>query len=246
LLSSGAVSVERAIPPRRASNADFAWCMPIKTYSKSWAATISARVAQDGAFKKCCLRSGEYDGSNRNYFFPQIIQTVGPMPLLASGPVHSWVDSRYRCNYLLILKFCTCTLDPPTLFGGGSQPVLLPSCRKSLVSAANRRLQGWFNTACFAAPSYFTFSAEPRVNPTLRFDSVSIFDVALFESVFLGESDRSGLEFRVEFFNLLDRAQFAPPDTTCCTSNDANFGVATSRASGTNPRLIQFASKFFF
>jgi hypothetical protein len=62
----------------------------------------------------------------------------------------------------------------------------------------------------------------------------------------LGEQDRAGFEFRVEIFNLLNRTQFAPPDTTCCTSNNANFGVVTSTAAGTNPRLFQFAAKFFF
>lgn len=30
------------------------------------------RVVLDGAFKKCCMRSGSYDGSRRNYFFPRI------------------------------------------------------------------------------------------------------------------------------------------------------------------------------
>jgi hypothetical protein len=28
-----------------------------------------ARAAQESAFKKCCMKSGKYDGVNRNYFF---------------------------------------------------------------------------------------------------------------------------------------------------------------------------------
>jgi hypothetical protein len=54
------------------------------------------------------------------------------------------------------------------------------------------------------------------------------------------------MEFRVEFFNFFNRTQFSPPNTTCCSSNNANFGVVTSSAQGTNPRLIQFALKFLF
>jgi hypothetical protein len=27
-----------------------------------------ARAARDGGFKKCCLRSGRFDGSERNYY----------------------------------------------------------------------------------------------------------------------------------------------------------------------------------
>src|SRR3989442_13315275 len=30
------------------------------------------RAFQDGAFKKCCMRSGGYDGSRHNYFFPRL------------------------------------------------------------------------------------------------------------------------------------------------------------------------------
>jgi hypothetical protein len=50
----------------------------------------------------------------------------------------------------------------------------------------------------------------------------------------------------VEFFNLFNRSQFGPPNTTCCTANNANFGFVNSTAPGTNPRLVQFAFKVFF
>lgn len=123
---------------------------------------------------------------------------------------------------------------------------LLPSCHKPGPDGKRERLAGWFNTACFAAPTDFTFGTEPRVDPTLRSDGISNIDVATFKRVFLDERDRVGFEFRVEFFNLLNRAQFAPPNAICCVSNNANFGVVTSTNPGTNPRLIQFASKLFF
>jgi hypothetical protein len=75
---------------------------------------------------------------------------------------------------------------------------------------------------------------------------VDNFDVAAFKRLMFGREDRAAFEFRVEFFNLMNRAQFAPPNTTCCASNNANFGVVTGTDSGTNPRLVQFASKVFF
>jgi hypothetical protein len=144
------------------------------------------------------------------------------------------------------LVFNSGQVNDVTLFGAGSRPNLLPSCRKSAPFSGTNRLHGWFNTACFAAPADFTFGTEPRVDPTLRADGVNNFDLAGFKRVLLGEQDRAGFEFRVEFFNLLNRTQFAPPSTSCCTQNNANFGVITSTDPGTNPRLIQFASKFFF
>jgi len=144
------------------------------------------------------------------------------------------------------LVFSNGQTNDVSLFGAGSRPNVLPSCRKSRSSSESNRLNHWFNTACFAAPADFQFGNESRVDPTLRSDSVSNIDIAMFKRILLGRQDRAGFEFRVEFFNLLNRTQFAPPDTTCCTSNNANFGVVTSTAAGTNPRLIQFASKFFF
>jgi hypothetical protein len=145
------------------------------------------------------------------------------------------------------LAFSNGQANDVTLFGSGlSRPNILPSCHKSSYGAKSDRLNSWFNTACFTAPADFIFGSESRVDATLRSDGVDNFDVALFKRVMLGPQDRAGFEARVEFFNLMNRTQFAPPNTTCCASNNANFGVITSTASGTNPRLIQFASKFFF
>jgi hypothetical protein len=144
------------------------------------------------------------------------------------------------------LVFSSGQVNDVTLFGAGSRPNLLPSCRKSSSASGNDRIQGWFNEACFAAPSDFTFGTEPRVDPTLRSDGVDNFDVAAFKKILFGMQERRGFEFRVEVFNLFNHKQFAPPNTTCCTSNNGDFGVVTSTDPGTNPRLIQFASKLFF
>ena len=144
------------------------------------------------------------------------------------------------------LVFSSGQVNDVTLFGAGSRPNLLPSCRKSISHRGASQLKGWFNTTCFTAPADFTFGSESRVDPTLRSDGVTNLDAALFKRILLDRQDRAGFEFRVEFFNLLNRAQFAPPNTTCCASNNANFGTITSTDPGTNPRLIQFASKFFF
>ena len=144
------------------------------------------------------------------------------------------------------LVFSNGQANDVTLFGAGSRPDVQPQCRKSRPGGADERLAGWFNTACFSVPADFTFGSESRVDPTLRSDGVNNFDFATFKKVQFGPQDRAGFEFRVEFFNLLNRTQFAPPDATCCAANNANFGVVTSTAAGTNPRLLQFAAKFFF
>jgi hypothetical protein len=132
------------------------------------------------------------------------------------------------------------------LFGARSRPNVTSGCDKAKDGARITRLNGWFDAACFTAPADFTFGNESRVDATLRSDGVNNFDFAVFKKLLLQPEGRVGLEFRVEFFNLFNRPQFAPPNTTCCTANNAAFGFVTSTAQGTNPRLIQFALKFFF
>src|SRR5579864_2378498 len=108
-----------------------------------------------------------------------------------------------------------------TLFGAGSRPNVVSGCNKALVGPRAARLNGWFNAACFVAPADFTFGNEPRVDSSLRSDGVNNFDFAVFKKIPFGPDGRAGIESRVEFFNLFNRTQFAPPNTTCCTANNA-------------------------
>ena len=131
-----------------------------------------------------------------------------------------------------------------TQFGGGSRPNFVSGCSKGAPSGGlGNKLNEWFNTACFVSPADFTFGNESRTDPTLRGSGVNNFDFALFKRTQFGPDNRLGLEFRTEFFNLFNRTQFAPPNTSV---GSANFGVVTSTAAGTNPRLIQFGLKFIF
>jgi len=152
------------------------------------------------------------------------------------------------------LVFSNGQANGTTLFGAGSRPNFVDGCRASTGGSDTSRLGNpdnpntprWFNSACFAAPPDFTFGNESRVDSHLRAQGINNFDFALFKRTPFGSDERFALEFRTEFFNLFNRTQFAPPNTTCCTSNNKNFGVVTSTAAGTNPRLVQFALKFLF
>jgi hypothetical protein len=90
------------------------------------------------------------------------------------------------------------------------------------------------------------------VDPTLRADGINNFDFAIFKRVLF--SERYGLEFRTEFFDLFNHPQFGAPGTSFnpalsatggITNPSANdFGTVTSTVN--NPRLIQFALKLVF
>ena len=130
-----------------------------------------------------------------------------------------------------------------TLFGAGSRPNFVAGCDKSSPASGAGKLGEWFNAACFTAPADFTFGDEARVDPSIRSSGVNNFDFAVFKRTRFGPDEKLGLEFRTEFFNLFNRTQFAPPNTSVGSST---FGVVSSTYPGTNPRLVQFGLKFVF
>jgi Carboxypeptidase regulatory-like domain/TonB dependent receptor len=144
------------------------------------------------------------------------------------------------------LVFTNGQVNGTTLFGGGSRPSVIPGCDPWVSGGRTSRLDGWFDAACFTAPADFKFGNEARVDPRLRAEGIDNFDFAVFKSTRFASNERLGLEFRTEFFNIFNRAQFAPPNTVCCTANNQDFGVVTATAPGTNPRLVQFGLKLFF
>jgi hypothetical protein len=63
----------------------------------------------------------------------------------------------------------------------------------------------------------------------------------VFKRTTFGPGERMNLEFRTEFFNIFNHAQFAAPNTTQVSPN---FGVVTSTLG--NPRQVQFGLRFAF
>ncbi|HXU15690.1 MAG TPA: hypothetical protein VN708_11240 [Terriglobales bacterium] len=57
----------------------------------------SVLAAQAAAFKKFCMRSGNYDGSRRNYFFPRMKQRTGN---------RATARGAHGCVY--VLEICSC------------------------------------------------------------------------------------------------------------------------------------------
>ncbi len=124
-------------------------------------------------------------------------------------------------------------------FGGGSRPNVVPGCNQEPPGSAQERLNQWFNTSCFAQPPAFTFGTEGRVDPKLRAHGMNNWDFALFKNTRITE--RVGLQFRTEFFNLFNRVQFNFPGQAL---GNPQFGVVSSQVN--NPRLVQFALRLIF
>ena len=125
------------------------------------------------------------------------------------------------------------------------RPNVVSGCSKS---SGGGHVTQWFNTTCFAAPPQWGFGSESRTDATLRTPGINNFDFAVFKRTSITE--RVGLEFRTEFFNLFNHPYFSPPGTGFNGSPTGNgFGVITSTVQGgvaSPERLIQFALKLVF
>jgi len=118
-------------------------------------------------------------------------------------------------------------------------------CHTSVSGAATARLGDpnnpnaprWFNSACFTAPPDFTFGDEPRVDSRLRSKELTISTSPYSKEQSLPPTtgwassfERSSSTFSIE--------RSSPAKYDMLHRQQQNFGVVTSTASGTNPRLI--------
>ena len=136
-------------------------------------------------------------------------------------------------------------LEAANLGVSNVRPNVVPGCSKS---AGGGHVTQWFNTSCFAAPPDWGFGTESRVDSTLRAPGTNNWDFAVFKRTTITE--RVGLEFRTEFFNLFNHPPFSPPATGFNGTPTGNgFGQITSTVFGgaaAQSRLIQFAAKLVF
>jgi hypothetical protein len=109
------------------------------------------------------------------------------------------------------------------------------------------KLNSYFNEKCFTNPPIIGADGVGTAfgnSPTGIVDGPgqANLDIAFSKSLATNRLvEGSTLEFRTEAFNALNHPQFANPDTNLTSPT---FGVISSTA--VNPRVIQFALKFFF
>ncbi|HEY4050551.1 MAG TPA: carboxypeptidase regulatory-like domain-containing protein, partial [Acidobacteriaceae bacterium] len=113
-------------------------------------------------------------------------------------------------------------------FGAGiPRPNVTPGCAKKLSGSAISRQHGWFNTSCFTQPSNYGFGNEPRTDTSLRTQGIANWDAALFKTTDINE--KINVQFRAEGFNVFNRVQFGQPNTVCCSTSNASFGVVSTQ-----------------
>jgi hypothetical protein len=111
-----------------------------------------------------------------------------------------------------------------------------PNVVLSNVYPAHQSVNEWFNPMAFAPNSLGTWGNAGR--DSLVGPGSFELDLALSRFFPLGEERK--LEARWEVFNAINHANFGQPDFT---QTDPQFGQLVSAA---DPRILQFALKFFF
>jgi len=100
------------------------------------------------------------------------------------------------------------------------------------------RIAKWFDTTAYVPNARGEFGSAPRTEGQLRGPGMVTFDIGILKHFPI--TDRQRLEFRAEFFNLPNHANFGNPQTNF---NSSAFGRISSAA---DPRITQFALKYWF
>lgn len=83
----------------------------------------------------------------------------------------------------------------------------------------------WFDTTAFANPAAYTFGTGSRTEPVLRNPGAFSFDSVL--SRWQPIKERMRLQYRAEFYNMLNHPNLGAPTTGITSST---FGVITSKS----------------
>jgi hypothetical protein len=169
---------------------------------------------------------------------------------LANGAVSGWgVDgiTTFQRGFPLKISWggASTALEGANLGVANIRPDVISGCNEK---SGGGSLTNWFNTNCFAPPPQWGFGSEARVDPVLRGPGINNFDFAIFKRTKV--SERLGIEFRTEFFNIFNHPYFNVPATGYTGTPTGNgFGAITSTVQSgvaSPERLIQFALKVVF
>jgi hypothetical protein len=122
-------------------------------------------------------------------------------------------------------------------FGGGSRPNNNGTSAE-LSGEIRDRLNRYFDTSVFSQPAAFTFGNTARTLPDARAPGAVNVDFSVIKNNRFKE--RANVQFRAEFFNLLNNVNFGAPGLTFGTTT---FGVISSAS---DARTIQFGLKLLF
>jgi hypothetical protein len=163
--------------------------------------------------------------------------------LLGAGGVAGKIFGGWQVNGITTIQSgpplgLSTSANQTNSFGGGSRPNNNGTSAKITEGSTVDRLNRYFDTSVFSQPAPFTFGNVARTLPDVREPGLVNFDFSVIKNTRVNE--RASVQFRAEFFNLLNNTNFGPPGTTFGTPT---FGVIGSAA---DARIIQLGMKLLF
>jgi hypothetical protein len=120
--------------------------------------------------------------------------------------------------------------DRPSLNPAFSGPILLDNPNQ------------WYNPNAFILPAAGTYGTLGR--GTFVGPGLADFDASLFKTTAI--SEKMSLQFRAEFFNVLNHANFNSPNTTVFSSGAVSASAGLITATSTTSRQVQLGLKLIF
>lgn len=135
---------------------------------------------------------------------------------------------------------------PLTVTGANNQLASRPNSTGISAKLDDPSAAAWFNTAAFVNPPDFTYGNVGRTLPDVRSPGTVNWDVSLMKNTRITE--RVGLQFRAEAFNVLNHVNLGQPNTAFVAgpngmNSSGSFGVISSAR---DPRQIQIGMKLRF
>jgi len=119
------------------------------------------------------------------------------------------------------------------------RPSLNPSFSGPIVLG---QVNQWFNPNAFVLPAAGTYGNLGRGD--FSGPGLADMDLSLFKNTTL--SERTSLQFRAEFFNVLNHPNLGTPNATVFSSGAINASAGLITTLATSPRQIQFGLKLMF
>jgi carboxypeptidase family protein/TonB-dependent receptor-like protein len=119
------------------------------------------------------------------------------------------------------------------------RPSISPSFTGTVVTGNPNQ---WFNPAAFILPTPGTYGNFGR--GALTGPGLADVDMSLFKNT--GITEKTNLQFRAEVFNILNRSNFGPPNTTVFSSGAVSPSAGLITTTATFPRQIQLGLKLIF
>jgi hypothetical protein len=100
----------------------------------------------------------------------------------------------------------------------------------------------WFNPNAFTLPAFGTYGNLGR--GVFTGPGLADLDLSILKNTPI--SEKTSLQFRAEFFNILNHPNFASPNATVFSGTAANASAGLITTLATTPRQIQFGLKLIF